>query len=225
MVFWANAGENTYIDGIGTQAAHLTYTQVSDEAKVGTGDKLWYAPFGSPSGAGEIPLPYYSLTVPAEGVSTDVIYFTHAHRTVRIYINGEAVSALPTVEMERLPVGLTHSGMERLPELVTASGRTVSIERNGVEHAAIGFDTFRFDGMEQMEDIFIVFLTEVDDRGEFYRISLADAIRQDSRIDPDAIALDLQFNGVAINPEGGDINADVTVTMPNWDIDETEIDF
>jgi hypothetical protein len=230
MVFWANVGENTYIDGIGMPSAHLTYTQIAagDPPTVGSGDKLWYAPYGTTSRADEMPLPYYSLTVPEEGEYNDVVYFTHAHRTVRIYINGPAVMALPRVELKRLPAGLTHSGMERLPDLVTAYGQTVSIIRDDVEHAAIGFDTFRFDGMEEMEDIEIAFSTDVDDRGEFYSVSLAEAVREameNGGADPDAIALDLQFNGVDHNPDSGNINVDVTITMPGWDVDETEIGF
>lgn len=219
MVFWTNMNGNTTITGLDGRAIagspRVTYNRLTGAPPVtGNGDRLYYAPIGT-SRSDESPQEYYSLTVAEESVSTGVVYFTHAHRSLEIYIKGLSAdpAALPTVEITGLPAGLKYFGMKSLlsdPLKVIASDLTSLVERDGIVYAAAIFDTFRFD---DMEGIYIA----IKDAGgsELYRIALAEAVTL-SNSDPAKIAIELQFSFMS---------GSVEVTVPGWKSDETGIEF
>lgn len=211
MVFWANTGGNTTVSG----TDRVTYAQISGTTPpaTGNGDRVWYAPYGATRA--DAPLEYYTLTVPDGGDYSDVVYFTHAHRSLEIYIKGlsQDPASQPTVEVTGLPAGLGYFGMTPLtsaPTTVTASqGTSLTTEDNTVYSAAT-FDTFLFDDMTGIDIV-------IRDAGgnELYRIPLADAV-EESSADPTKIIIRLVFTF---------INGRVEVTLPGWSSGETGIEF
>jgi len=217
MVFWANVNDNTKIDGVDGSSPKVTYSQMTtaNPPVVGNGNDVYYAPYGLPTRAGEEPLEYYALTVPAGATYSDVIYFTHAHRSLEIYIKGLSGNPykLPTVELTGLPAGLKYFGMEELvnpPLTVTSRHNTSLVTMDNIVYAAAGIHTFLF---EDMEGINIIIRDS--DGNELYNIPLADAI-EESNADPDKIIIKLVFSFM---------NGKVEVSMPGWDSGETGIDF
>ena len=204
MVFWANLGENTGLsrhdDGESGEVGHADHRFDSRGLVTVNGDQLWYGPSTPPTRASEgTPQENYALTIPEEGDYSDEILFTNAHRSLEIYVGG--LSELPTIEIEGLPTGLEHMGMEALAGTETASHETSPVDKDGESYAATVFDTFYFD---DMEEIMIVIRSAGGD--ELYRISLADAIAE-CEADPDARVIQLVFTFM---------HGTVEVTMPGW---------
>ncbi len=203
MVFWANLNGNTSVtghEGDSGEVGHADHRHNDDGVLTVNGDQLWYGPSTPPTRAtGGTPQEHYALTIPEEGEYSDVIHFTHAHRSLEIYVKG--LSDMPTVDIEGLPAGLQHKGMEVLTETVIASHKTSPVEKDGTGYAATTFDTFYFKDIEGIEIVI-----RNDAEAELYRMSLADAIAQ-SEADPDGRVIQLVFTF---------LNGNVEVTMPGW---------
>jgi hypothetical protein len=217
LVFWGNVNGDTKIDGIGTVSPQVVYSEIAgtDPGNVIDAEKLYYAPYGTNSQGEKAPLPYYALTVPATGSYTDIVYFTPAHRSLKIYIEG--LEGLPTVDIQGLPAGLDYFGMEELTRLVNTSHRTSLTDKEGTTYATTAFDTFHFN---DLEEIYIVIRDEAGN--VVLRVSLADAVEQ-SGADPDDIILELVFR-FSPDPGSGNYNVKVDITMPDWDSEDTEVD-
>ncbi len=213
FVFWANVGENTQIDGLDGALPRVVYSDVrgSDILMVGDGDKLFYAPSSALTRGHRAPtMDFYSLVLPVGGTHKDVIYFTHAHRSLEIFVKGLSDSQ-PFFEIEGLPIGSQHFGMQALPNTkVVASQAAVPVEKDGEHYLAANFDTFYFDDMDGIE----IVIRNGEGR-ELYRTSLADAVAE-SHSDPDEIVIELVL---------GFIDGSVEITIPDWSSGDTGIDF
>lgn len=222
MVFWANINGNTKVEGLSTSesrsAPRITYSHIDDASKgnptTGNGDRVYYAPYGA-SRADAAPQEYYALTVPESDDYSDVIYFTHAHRSLEIYIKGlsQNPATLPKIEISGLPAGLKYFGMSSLisdPTKVIASQGTSLVTQDGTVYSAAAFDTFLFNDMEGIN----IIIRDIDGN-ELYSIPLVDAIEQ-SNADPTKIIIKLVFTF---------INGAVEVTIPGWKSGETGIEF
>lgn len=222
IVFWANINENTKIEGLdGTpqQAApRITYNGIMSRSALpvcGNGDRVYYAPCESEQSGNYIPGEYYSLTILPNTPYTDVVYFTHAHRSLEIYIKGlsKNLAELPSVEISGLPAGLKYFGMNNLisnPLSVVSSRPTAIVTQNDIQYAMTRFDTFFFREYDNIEIII-----RGAGGGEIYRITLADAINQ-SNADPDKIIISLILSFM----EG-----EVSVSLPGWNSGDTGVEF
>jgi hypothetical protein len=206
MVFWANVGANTVVRGYEGNSGYVGYSDSSYNPQgvvTANADRLWYAPsISQRSDAKAVPQDYYSLTVPAQGVFSDEVWFTYAYRSIEIFVEG--LTALPMLYVEGLPESLGFNAMKDMPnQSVTVSHATESVEQSGAEYATATFDTFYFeDAAEGGLEIAIRNTAGT----ELCRMSLADAITQ-SGADPTARSIPLLFKFLSGN---------VTVTMPGW---------
>ncbi len=204
MVFWANLNGNTSVtghEGDSGEVGHADHRHNDEGVLTVNGDQLWYGPSTPPTRATRgTPQEHYALSVPEEGEHSDVIHFTHAHRSLEIYVKGLADQ--PTVDVEGLPVCMEHQGMETKEGTVNASHETSPVEKDGVGYAATVFDTLYF---EDMDGIVIVIRNAAG--AELYRTTLADAIAQ-SEADPDGRVIQLVFTF---------LNGTVKVGLPAWE--------
>jgi hypothetical protein len=205
MVFWANVSDTSIAGYQDNETGYVRYSELcyNPQGTVTTdADKLWYGPCttqrSEPKG---IPQEYYQLTVPAEGEYSDEVLFTHAHRSIEIYVEG--LPSLPTVEIEELPEMLEFQGMDVHTETVKVFQYTTALEKNGIDYAFANFDTLYFEDSAEA-DITVV-IHDID-KGEICRMSLADAIAE-SGADPTALTISLLFKYISGN---------VTVTIPGW---------
>jgi hypothetical protein len=206
MVFWANMNGNTDVQGHDRGSgvvSHADHRYGAPGVVTVNGDRLWYGPSIPPAPSTRatrgIPQEHYALTIPEGGEFSDVIHFTHAHRSLAIWVKG--LASPPTVDVEGLPGSMKHMGMEPLSGTVVGSHRTSTVEKNGTDYAATTFDTFYF---EQLKGISIVLRGPAGT--ELYRIPLTEAIEM-SRADPEARVLELMFTF---------LQGTVEVTIPSW---------
>ncbi len=207
MVFWANMDRNTEVSGHDNGAGEigLPNNHYNDQGVVtANGDRLWYGPSTPPTRINTRvtrgnPQEHYALSVPRQGEFTDVIHFTPAHRSLEIYVRG--LSSQLTVDIEGLPAGLEHMGMQALMGTIVASHATSPVDRDGTSYAATTFDTFHFEDMSGIEIVI-----RGPDGQEIYRIPLLEAIDQ-SEADPDKIVIEFMFSFM---------NGTMEVTIPGW---------
>jgi hypothetical protein len=205
MVFWANVGANTVVSGYEDASGYVGYSNGSYNSQgivTANADRVWYAPSISQRSEGKgVPQDYYSLTVPEQGVFSDVVLFTYAYRSIEIFVEG--LTALPTLYVEGLPESLGFTAMATRTGTVTASHRTEPVEQSGVEYAVSTFDSFYFEDTAEGGMEIVIRNTAGT---ELCRMSLVDAIAQ-SGADPTARDISLLFRFLSGN---------VTVTMPGW---------
>ncbi len=102
MVFWANIHEHASVtghEGHSGEVGHDEHCYNDEGVLIENVDRLWYGPSIPPTRATRgTPQEYYTLTIPEEGEHSDVIHFTHAHRTLEIYVKG--LTNLPMIDVE-----------------------------------------------------------------------------------------------------------------------------
>jgi hypothetical protein len=207
FVFWGNMSGNTKFEGMDAAAPRITYSDNNGPVVTADADKLYYAPHGVLSRAGEGPQSHFALTVTGPQMHSNEVWFGHAHRSLNIFVEGLAEP--PVVDIEGLPAGHGVFGRGRLDETVTVSHETEFVEKESKRYAAASFDTFYFD---DTEGIYIVVRSTAGT--ELYRISLADAMAEVGS-DPAQINIDLIISF---------INGNVRVTLPAWSGGETGVD-
>lgn len=192
LVFWGNLGANSMVDeGWITHAAPGVNV-----------DKLYYGPCVGVTRAGEAQS-YFPLSVTENG-GEGVINFTHAHRTLALYIDGFPANEQPSVEMSGLPAGLSFSGMSVQGGTTSQTVTAKPVSKDEKTYSLATFNTFRFD---DPSGITIVIRNAAGE--EVVTTTLADML---NGVDYDTEKIEIEL---VVKVDF--INASVDISLPGWD--------